>query len=337
MSRLLYYPYISIPNADWLTQAILYWDGVSTIVPAEYLQKPNQFSKFARSMVREGIIETVLPETYAYSYSSEFFKFLDWATENAHHFRLPPHGLTYNTAKQYNIHAGKLGFLAEELERNGLARRIDEQWYTMNSRLSMAFMAFLAILIGQAEDYIPTTDQYQGMSILFNLDRQNAYNNSRVVRNTLRNSILDNILPVPSGEQDLLSLLRFKERYHDELIRFRNRIEEFIVELDGLPEEIQAERRDYFLFTAQDEIEQIKGHMGVLRFPEIKMGTLVTALSSTIDFAANNPIGGTANLLNLLVDVFGNEDRDTNFHKPLAYAALYKQKFLRRNNNFFGV
>lgn len=327
MSRLLYYPYISIPNADWLKQAILYWDGVSTIVPEDYLQRPNQFSKFARSMVREGIIEAVLPETYAYQYAYECTQFLNWALENAHHFPLPPHGYTYMTTKQY-VHVGKLGFLAEELERNRLARRINEQWYTMNSRLSMSFMTFLAILIGQAEDYIPTTDQYQGMSVLFNLDYQNAFTNSRVVRNTLRNSILDNILPVPAGEQDLLDLLRFKERYHDELVRFRNRIEEFIVELDGLPEEIQAERRYYFLARAQDEIEQIKGHMGALRVPEIKMGTVVTALSSTIDFVTSNYIGGTANLLNLLVDVFGNEDRDTNLQKPLAYAALYKQTFL---------
>lgn len=41
MSRnALYYPYINLPQDAWSTRALLYWDGLATIVPMEHLRIP---------------------------------------------------------------------------------------------------------------------------------------------------------------------------------------------------------------------------------------------------------------------------------------------------------
>jgi hypothetical protein len=323
MNKLLYYPYISIPNSAWLTQALLYWDGIATIVPAEFLKRPRQFTSFARDLVNQGIIETVQPEEYAYIYYYEFLGFLDWAVKNQDHFKLSE----TDFAKQYNLHVGKLGFIATELADCGLARRVDDQWYMVNSQLSKAFMTFLAILIGQATELTPTTDTYQGMSSLFNIEKQPAYKNSTVVRNTLRNSILKEIMPIPKGVQNYAQILRYKDKYHDELVRFRRHIEGFIAVLDGLPNCLQKERRDFFILDAKDEIEQIKGHMQWFQTPSIEMGTIIPALSSCIDVISGNYLGTAVNLAGLLNETIINKNRNTNRNKPLAYAALYQSRF----------
>lgn len=327
LKKLLYYPYISIPNAAWLKQALLYWDGIATIVPTDCLNNTKYFTRFARNVVRQGIIETVSPDNYAYSYPNEYLKFLDWAIENASHFPIEENRFNNSVTKQYNIHTGKISFIGSELERCGLAHRIDNQWYAMNSKLSMSFMTFLAILIGQSTDYIPTTDTYKGMSALFNVDMQSAYKNSRDMRNTMRNSILDEILPVPKDVEDLNDILRFKDKYNDELVRFRRHIENFIAELEGLPQDLQIERCNYFIENAKDEIDDIKGHMRWFKTPEIEMGTVISALASAIDFASNNYVGGTLNVANVISDAFLNTDRSANRRKPLAYAALYKSRY----------
>lgn len=144
LKKLLYYPYISIPNAAWLKQALLYWDGIATIVPTDCLNNNKYFTRFARNVVRQGIIETVSPDDYAYSYPNEYLKFLDWAIENTSHFPIEENRFNNSSVtKQYNIHTGKISFIGSELEKCGLAHRIDNQWYAMNSKLSMSFMTFL--------------------------------------------------------------------------------------------------------------------------------------------------------------------------------------------------
>lgn len=62
MNKLLYYPTISIPDPFWLPNALLYWDGLATIAPVQYLEDPSRFSPLMRSLLREELIEIVQPE-----------------------------------------------------------------------------------------------------------------------------------------------------------------------------------------------------------------------------------------------------------------------------------
>ena len=322
--KLLYYPYISIPNAAWLTQAILYWDGLATIVPVEYLKYPNRFSSFARDMVKMGIVNAILPEEYAYSNYDKYMLFLEYIEKNREQFLLETPNDKDRVTKQYNLHSGKLGYIGSELVRMGVAKRIDSEWYETKESFAMLFMTFLAILIGQEKNYIPMTDSYRGMSVLFDVDNSIPSRAAKSIRSDTRNSILDHLLPVPTGTTDVLELLRFKELYHDELLRFRRHIESFIISQEQIPEEFRKASAKAFLLDSKDEI---KGHMGYFHAPKIDFGTLIAALPSVYSAVKGNSAGAALGIIPIVGELIWNRDRKTNHKKTLAYAALYQHKF----------
>jgi hypothetical protein len=41
MDKLLYYPYINLPEGDWTVRALLYYENVGSIVPLEYFYSPE--------------------------------------------------------------------------------------------------------------------------------------------------------------------------------------------------------------------------------------------------------------------------------------------------------
>ncbi len=203
-------------------------------------------------------------------------------------------------------------------------------------------MTFLAILIGQETDRDPVTDYFLGISSLFYVDRRTASRRSRTVRNALRNSILDKILPVPQGLHGIKGLQevrRFKDRYHDELERFRRHIEDFILSVDGQSTEVQDERQKLFLKNIQEEIDELKGHMGWFRTPQIDLGTFIAALPSAVGVLSGELSGESATtaavgVAALVGETMYNRERAANRKKPLAYAALYQQQYDHRKKHF---
>ena len=338
MDKLLYYPTISIPDPSWLPKALLYWDGVATIAPAEYLNDPSRFSPFTRALLREGLIEVVQPEGYAYSHHEEFTTFFEWALRNAASFILEPHKESHKLGRgsviPYKLHMGKLSYqFGNELVRADLAQRVDDDWFLVHPKLGESFMTFLAILIGQETDRDPVTDRITGVSSLFFVDRHTASKHSAAVRSALRNSILDEILPVPQklyGMKGLEKVRCFKERYHDELERFRRSIEDFILSVDGLSEAVQNARREIFLKNAQEEIAELKGHMGWFRAPQIDLGTFIAAAPCAFSALSKNQVGAAVGIAALVGETMYNRDRAHNRQKPLAYAALYQRRYGHR-------
>ena len=57
----LYFPYISVPNDRWTIKTLLYWDRLSSIVPMDHIDSPEQFSPFMHSLVQENLVEQVFP------------------------------------------------------------------------------------------------------------------------------------------------------------------------------------------------------------------------------------------------------------------------------------
>ena len=328
--KLLYYPYISIPNAAWLTQAILYWDGLATIVPVEYLKYPDRFTRFARDMVKMGIVNAILPEEYAYSNYDKYMLFLEYIEKSRDQFLLETPNDKDRITKQYNLHSGKLGYIGSELERMGVAKRIDSEWYETKESFAMLFMTFLAIMIGQEKNYIPMTDSYRGMSVLFDFDNSIPSRAASSIRSDTRNSVLNHLLPVPAGKPDVLELLRFKERYHDELLRFRRRIERFIISQEQIPQELRKASVKAFLLDSKDEIDGIIGHMGCFHAPEIDFGTLIAALPSVTSAFRGDSARAALEVIPIVGELIWNRDRKTNHKKAFAYAALYQRKYRKQ-------
>lgn len=332
MNKLLYYPTISISDPSWLPKALLYWDGVATIAPVEYLKDPSRFSPFTQDLLKEEFLEIVQPEEYSYSPHEEYTAFLEWVLRNMDSFtRKSRRAVKTPSDKLYDLHMGKLGHhLGNELVRVGLAQRVKREWFRVDQQLGEAFMTFLAILIGQETDRDPVTDSFLGVSSLFYVNKHTASKRSATVRSALRNSILDKILPVPEGlhgMEGLRKVHRFKERYHDELERFRCHIEDFILSVDGQSEDVQNERREIFLKNTQDEIEELKGHMRWFQAPRINLGTFIAAAPFTVNALSRDYAGAAAGIAALVVGTTYNQNRTHNRKKPLAYAALYQRRY----------
>jgi hypothetical protein len=64
VDKILYFPSISIPKSRWLMGALFYWDKVGSIVPLDFLDRPNMLDKHMRELVEAGLIEQVVPEQY---------------------------------------------------------------------------------------------------------------------------------------------------------------------------------------------------------------------------------------------------------------------------------
>ena len=172
------------------------------------------------------------------------------------------------------------------------------------------------------------TNTYQGMSSIFCVDHKVSSKNANTIKSALRNTLLNEFLPVPSKVNDLYDILRFKEQYHDELIRFRNLVEKFVSSQQATPVELRDIRHKDFIDSSRDEIEQLIGRMGYFHAPQIDMGTLVAAIPSALEIINENYLGAAAGLVPLLFETVWNKDRHSNRKKPFAYAALFQDRFL---------
>lgn len=271
------------------------------------------------------------------SHYEDYNAFLDWALHNAGSFTLEPNRLSGEHSipyVPYDMHTGKLGYcFANELVRAGLSGRIDSEWFQVDQKLGMAFMMFLSILIGQETDRDPVTDRFLRVSSLFYIDRHTASKHSVNIQSALRNSILDQILPVPQdlyGMKGLQRVRKFKERYHDELERFRRHIEDFILSIDGLPKTVQNERREIFLKNSKEEIDNLKGHVDWFQAPQIDMGTFIAAAPCAVSALSGDLAGSAVSIAALIGETIYNQDRTSDHRKPLAYAALYRRRYGRR-------
>lgn len=60
-TRVLYFPYIRVPETPWLTQMLLYWDEVSSIVPSDYIGHPESLGTHMLGLVQEELVRQVVP------------------------------------------------------------------------------------------------------------------------------------------------------------------------------------------------------------------------------------------------------------------------------------
>src|SRR5438094_889153 len=77
LSKVLYYPYIEVPRGSWFTQLLLYWDRVGAIVPYEFIQEPEKLGPYMVGLLREDLVEQVIPGMYLWQVKNFEKAFLD--------------------------------------------------------------------------------------------------------------------------------------------------------------------------------------------------------------------------------------------------------------------
>ncbi len=337
MDKLLYFPYISVPNGEWLTRTLLYWDEIASIVPYEYINRPGMHERYMRHLVEENLVKQVIPEEYVFGFRGFEQNFLEYLRSDPLSMNLAAVGKMGELGngkilRTTNIHMGKLADLGYELVELGLAKKKDSDWswFEVEAHTASKFMTYLAFLISNATEYVPATDNYDGFRSLLPV----ADNERRIkerVRNELRAVILEKILPVPKGRIDGYDIQRFKDRNHESLKNYRNRVEDFLIKYDSINESDRERTMKIFIEESQDEIRLISEKMTFFGNVDMSFITMCSLASSVYPVATTVSSGNTADLIGALPGLLGaiyattrRENIADLKSKPLAYAAIAK-------------
>lgn len=309
MRNLIYYPYIDIPKSDWTIRTLIYHDNVGCIVPNAYFYEPERYEPYMRELVQHQLVIPVNPMEilerpfeslnpflrYIESESVNIYKrrkrFLKNADENLiHEDKL--------RAKKYRIHSEKLKVTGSKihsdkldseilysLEQIGLAKTSDDGWYSVEKKTAKELMIFLASVISNKMDYIPTTDKYQKRFSIANKSK-------KVFKTTRKNQrkrevILENLIPRPQ-EMNISQLLNFKEKHNSLLIQFRNRIEALVFDKDLEEDSLRFKET---MVELNDRKEELSARMNEGKYGRIIFGTLFGLIGAAQGMVAADTIG----------------------------------------------
>jgi len=121
--RVLYFPYIRVPENRRFTRVLLYWDQVGSIVPSEYVNDPGGLGRYMAALVKEGQVKPVTPRTYIHrvpNFAESFLKMID---DNP--VIKGRRGIALQKQETFTLHIEKFSPLVYELRDMGLARETD--------------------------------------------------------------------------------------------------------------------------------------------------------------------------------------------------------------------
>lgn len=321
-SKALYYPYINLPKEDWTLKTLLYWDSMLSIVPSSYIQNPDNLDPFMLSLVREGLVEQIFPAQHLHgidNYDEIFINFI----EN----KYLKHKKNILSSEYTLIHMEKLNSIAEKLVAMNLAFEKDSSWLFVEKNIANDFMTYLANILSKVNGAIPVSDTLDKAKLY---DKNASYYSNKK-QYKIRNTILDKVLPYPSGHFSINDLVKFKRDYGHLLPQFRRVIEEKSYEISLLPS--NGQRKD----KVENIINDINNQSGNLqeamksKFNKITFGSLLPIFGASLGiYDANTNIavigtlaGLSGNLHTALNDINSNINQ-----QPMAYIAHANRKIV---------
>ena len=325
--NVLYYPYIKVPNSEWFTRVLLYWDSVGSIVPYEYIRKPARLGPYMHSLVREGLVKQIIPSSHIYKIPNFTDAFLEYA-ENYKRQPHPTRNALIGNYKPLRVHIEKLADIGSRLCKMQLAKEAGYPWYDIDYQLANRFMAYLAGVLGNLPEINsnPITDQQM---------RIRDYEAS--IRRTM---VLDELLPAPIAGIPADQIVEFKLKNQKYLLKFRNEIESFILQVAPVPQQsLRTEMVNRFILSKKVDIAGIAEEMKAQGWGEISLGRFLSyAVAGTT--LANAIRSGS--LLATIAAAFGiaasglatlkeTKTSDLLKNSSCAYAVLFN-KFSARNS-----
>lgn len=237
----LYFPYISLPNEQWTVKTLLYWDKLSSIVPMDHIEHPEQFSPFMQQLVQEGLVEQVFPAHHLYQIEAFEECFVNLIKHRVKRWQRRLGNLTKIHNEKLTgtslIHAEKMAGITDYLIEVGLAFRTDNwAWFKVDTRVANIFMAYLSACLGAVDEInaAPVTNQLRFASIMGNSSFSRARYKS-IHHYKARDVILQALLPTPNEKVTLDQLLRFKSDHGHLLPLLRRKIEAHCATIAVLP------------------------------------------------------------------------------------------------------
>jgi hypothetical protein len=230
---ILYYPTMSIPNDDWLRQALLYFDQIASIIPRGATDEEQNellalLTPDMRYLKDEGVFKPVSPDS--------LWEEQNWAVANTmiEEFRIRRLLIPDEEKRQFvKVHRGKLtGTIFDLLAQQGVVK-IDvpinkwpeAKWYYVEERTALLYMSVLAKYLADKDinAVVPGTDRHDYERL--------AYGSSEATALPVTQIHLRKILPVPGPTATVREILTFKRKHETELLQYRasvNRLQQDI-------------------------------------------------------------------------------------------------------------
>ena len=331
--NVIYFPYIRVPQDQWFTQVLLYWDQIGSIVPMDYIRKPTSLGKYMQNLVTEGLVKQIIPMELIYDIPNFTGAFLEYV--NSPEYPVPKNAIENNNLETFDVHMEKLGSIGDELAERGLARRKDWPWYNIEAFTANQFMAYLAASLGKLPriNSVPITDSSQNLYSFSPQHQQEGRLNSKI--GEMRTIVLNNILPSPESSIEPSKLAKFKDDHKRELIRFRNKVESFLINAAAIDDpHLRFKNREQFIIETNDDVKDLTERMKSAGWKKITLGRFLAystvGLSLTKAFISGEIIGAVAAAFGVGSQIYTTirDSRSTDVleGKYAAYAVLAKKK-----------
>jgi hypothetical protein len=325
----LYFPNISVPSSAWTAQAILYWDKLASIVPLDHLHNPESLSPDTRTLMTEGLIEPVIPGMYLYAARMFDESFIQYIENKIRRRQITPRHFG-DARPMARVHAEKMGKIPDFLVEVGVARRLDLAWYEIEESVAGEFMTYLAtVLCALPEiDATPITDRLM-LARPLGLAPTGKHANRTLHATKARQTVLQALLPIPTGRLNIRKLVEFKRRHGHLLPQLRSNIELHCRRIAAYEShEQRLIETETFISDSQDQINEITAAMQ-LSFARVALGRLSPLLGAGLALGYGtdlaNPAAFAGSALSLTGTIYealsSIRDRQSQEAKPLAYFA----------------
>lgn len=226
MKNVIYFPYISVPENQWFTSTLLYYDKIYSIVPSAF-QSYNVMAKpYTKKLIDAHLLDSLSPTACINNIPQFSNNFLEIIEDS----RNTPKINEKNFKMGEKIHFEKLFEIGDKLVEKELAflPHNDPSWYYVEPTTAHIFMTYLAKTLGElpAVNATPITDSFSNNGLLASNNITQA--EKKQIENMIRLVLLREILPVPINDIDVADLRSFKSDNQDELVKFRSHIEKEI-------------------------------------------------------------------------------------------------------------
>lgn len=230
-NNVLYFPNISVSGSAWFTRMLLYWDTVGTIIPADFMERPEELGEHTRALLEAELLTPVIPGMHLYkipSFDESFAEYLENLGPEIDHRRR-----RFLEGETTEVHVEKVGALEGVMRSFGLCRGCNDpeysRWYLVERETAADFMAYLAASLGKLEElsYVPITDKDRYCMPLMRAIRRPAERQSELT--SLRSEVLEDCLPAPKRPISARQIQDFKRVRGGGLARFRRAVEREVI------------------------------------------------------------------------------------------------------------
>jgi hypothetical protein len=328
--RALYYPHIFPQNRRWLRTAALYYDGISRIVPADFL--PTSYDRHNgvelerdfEELSAVGFIRDEHPERYLNEVGNSFLDFLIPLLDGPDSSTKLRSKLGSNQWKPYNMYRAKISpSLVSFLEEQGLVRSPNDYEVEFDAAIGGLYMLFLANMMASQQPIVSDNPIYE-MLACSDLVSNTASSTDRGI--LLANSIFLTAVPVDVESIDIHDLIRFRNDHEQERTEFYDWIASYSADLSKITNATQlqdaVQHYGVAISAKMSAFDNKLGALGLKTATGIFSFSVPGALTATWGFATKDPHllllgGGLA-----LAGIVGNAVMDRKVARkesPLSY------------------